>query len=46
MTRRSPGMPVGELPDVFAGVRAEVPDTLADHLLNIELIDHHVHGAF
>jgi len=39
-------MPVGELPDVFAGARAEVPDTLADHLLNIELIDHHVHGAF
>jgi predicted TIM-barrel fold metal-dependent hydrolase len=39
-------MPVGELPDVFAGVRTEVPDGLADHLLDIELIDHHVHGAF
>jgi len=39
-------MPVGELPDVFAGVRAEVPDMLADHLFNVELIDHHVHGAF
>jgi predicted TIM-barrel fold metal-dependent hydrolase len=39
-------MPVGELPDVFAGVEAEVPDALADHLRSIELIDHHVHGAF
>jgi uncharacterized protein len=39
-------MPVGELPDVFAGVRTEVPDALADHLLHVELIDHHVHGAF
>jgi predicted TIM-barrel fold metal-dependent hydrolase len=39
-------MPVGELPDVFAGVRTGVPDALADHLLHVELIDHHVHGAF
>lgn len=39
-------MLAGELPDVFAGVRTEVPDALADHLLDIELIDHHVHGAF
>ena len=43
-------MPSGELPsgelDVFAGVRDDVPEALADHLRGIELIDHHVHGCF
>jgi len=44
-------MPVGEsrlgkIGDVFAGVDAEVPDALADHLRGVALIDHHVHGAF
>jgi predicted TIM-barrel fold metal-dependent hydrolase len=39
-------MPVGELQDVFAGVDAEVPDALADHLRGVALIDHHVHGTF
>ena len=39
-------MPVGECPDVFNGVDGDVPDTLADHLRGIALIDHHVHGAF
>ncbi|MDT5195257.1 MAG: uncharacterized protein QOH20_2011, partial [Mycobacterium sp.] len=39
-------MPVGELQDMFAGVDAEVPDGLADHLRGVALIDHHVHGTF
>ncbi len=39
-------MPVGERSDVFAGVAADVPEALADHLRRVELIDHHVHGAF
>jgi uncharacterized protein len=39
-------MPAGEPPDVFAGVQADVPDALADRLRGIQLIDHHVHGAF
>ena len=43
-------MPSGELSsgelDVFAGVRDDVPEALADHLRGIELIDHHVHGCF
>lgn len=39
-------MPVGERTDVFAGVRAEVPDALARHLREVDLIDHHVHGTF
>jgi uncharacterized protein len=39
-------MPAGELPDVFAGVRDEVPAPIAEHLRAIEVIDHHVHGAF
>jgi predicted TIM-barrel fold metal-dependent hydrolase len=39
-------MPAGELPDVFAGVDGHVPDALADHLRDIALIDHHVHGTF
>jgi uncharacterized protein len=39
-------MPAGELADVFAGVDADVPTTLADHLREIQLIDHHVHGVF
>ncbi|TGD89778.1 amidohydrolase [Mycolicibacterium sp. CH28] len=39
-------MPVGEMPDVFAGVSAQVPAGLADHLRQVRLIDHHVHGAF
>jgi uncharacterized protein len=39
-------MPVGEPVDVFAGVEADVPEALADHLRGIELVDHHVHGAF
>jgi uncharacterized protein len=46
MKRKSPGMPAGESPDVFAGVHAGVPEALADHLRGIELVDHHVHGAF
>jgi predicted TIM-barrel fold metal-dependent hydrolase len=36
-------MPVG---DVFSGVEGQVPDALADHLRDVQLIDHHVHGAF
>lgn len=36
----------GELPEVFAGVEDRVPARLADHLQSLELIDHHVHGAF
>lgn len=39
-------MPVGERTDVFAGVRAEVPDGLAAHLCGVDLVDHHVHGSF
>src|SRR6478609_1637779 len=39
-------MPVGECPDVFAGVDGQVPTALAEHLRGIELIDHHVHGSF
>jgi uncharacterized protein len=39
-------MPAGELADAFAGVDADVPTALADHLREIQLIDHHVHGAF
>jgi uncharacterized protein len=39
-------MPVGELPDVFSGVSADVPAALADHLRGVALIDHHVHGTF
>lgn len=39
-------MPVGDAPDVFDGVEDRVPDALADHLRAIELVDHHVHGAF
>jgi uncharacterized protein len=39
-------MPVGEPVDVFAGVQADVPEALAHHLRGVELVDHHVHGAF
>jgi predicted TIM-barrel fold metal-dependent hydrolase len=39
-------MPAGEPLDIFAGVHADVPEALADHLRGVELIDHHVHGAF
>lgn len=39
-------MPVGEVPDVFAGVEDRVPEALADHIRGIRLVDHHVHGAF
>jgi predicted TIM-barrel fold metal-dependent hydrolase len=39
-------MPVGESADVFAGVEADVPEALADHLRGVELVDHHVHGTF
>jgi predicted TIM-barrel fold metal-dependent hydrolase len=39
-------MPVDEGLDVFAGVRAEVPTGLARRLRGIDLVDHHVHGAF
>ncbi|KAA0086455.1 amidohydrolase [Mycolicibacterium sp. P9-64] len=39
-------MPVGELQDVFGGVEAEVPSGLADHLRDVALVDHHVHGVF
>jgi predicted TIM-barrel fold metal-dependent hydrolase len=46
MKRTSVGMPAGETPDVFAGVHADVPQALADHLRGIQLIDHHVHGSF
>ena len=31
---------------MFGGVAADVPEALADHLRRVELIDHHVHGAF
>lgn len=36
-------MPVG---DVFSGIEGQVPEALADHLRDVALIDHHVHGAF
>ncbi|MFY9916969.1 MAG: amidohydrolase family protein [Mycobacterium sp.] len=39
-------MPAGDPPDVFDGVEDRVPDALADHLRGIQLVDHHVHGAF
>ncbi|MGY4712771.1 amidohydrolase family protein [Mycolicibacterium sp. CBM1] len=39
-------MPGGEVLDMFAGVEAQVPAGLADHLRGVRLIDHHVHGAF
>ncbi len=43
-------MPDGELShsmiNVFDGVESEVPDALAEHLLTVRLIDHHVHGSF
>ncbi|MDX1885798.1 amidohydrolase family protein [Mycolicibacterium sp. 120270] len=39
-------MPAGEVADVFAGVEDRVPAALADHIRGIELVDHHVHGAF
>src|SRR3954467_10244341 len=39
-------MQAGELPDVFAGVRGDVPEPLAAHLQSVELVDHHVHGTF
>ncbi len=39
-------MPAGDPPDVFDGVGDRVPDALADHLRGIQLVDHHVHGAF
>ena len=39
-------MPVGEVPDVFDGVEDQVPQGLADHIRGIQLVDHHVHGAF
>src|SRR3981189_3569153 len=37
---------IGKLGDVFAGVEADVPDVLAEHLRGVALIDHHVHGTF
>ena len=39
-------MPAGDVGDVFSGVDDQVPAALADHLRGIQLIDHHVHGAF
>ena len=39
-------MPAGDTPDVFSGVEERVPEALADHIRGIQLIDHHVHGAF
>ena len=39
-------MQAGELPDVFEGVRGDVPEPLAAHLQTVELVDHHVHGTF
>jgi uncharacterized protein len=39
-------MPVGDAPDVFSGVENRVPETLAERLRTIALVDHHVHGAF
>ncbi|OBK74682.1 amidohydrolase family protein [Mycobacterium sp. 1274761.0] len=36
-------MPVA---DVFDGVEREVPEALAQHLRDVQLVDHHVHGAF
>ncbi len=39
-------MPAGEVADVFDGVGDRVPAALADHIRGIELVDHHVHGAF
>lgn len=39
-------MPVGDRTDVFAGVAADVPDALAEHLRAVDLVDHHVHGTF
>ena len=44
--RRLHVMPAGDAPDVFSGVEERVPEALADHLRGIQLIDHHVHGAF
>jgi uncharacterized protein len=39
-------MPAGEVSDVFEGVEDRVPEAMADHLRGIQLVDHHVHGAF
>ena len=39
-------MPAGEVGDVFEGVADRVPVALADHLRSVQLVDHHVHGAF
>ena len=39
-------MPAGDTPDVFSGVEERVPEALADHIRGIQLVDHHVHGAF
>lgn len=39
-------MPAPPVPDVFAGVEHEVPPALADRLRHLQLVDHHVHGAF
>ncbi|MFT4010033.1 MAG: amidohydrolase [Nocardioidaceae bacterium] len=43
-------MPAGDvIPDLldpFAGLAAEVPGALADHLRTVRLVDHHVHGVF
>ena len=46
METSSPSTRAGELGDIFAGVEARVPGALAEHLRDITLIDHHVHGAF
>lgn len=39
-------MPVDGRIDVFARVRADLPNALVQHLREIPLVDHHVHGAF
>lgn len=39
-------MPVGEPGDFFAGIEADVPEALAQHLREVAVIDHHVHGYF
>ena len=39
-------MPVGEPGDFFAGIEADVPEALAQHLRQVAVIDHHVHGYF
>ena len=39
-------MPAGDTPDVFSGVEERVPAALADRIRGIQLVDHHVHGAF